>query len=202
MAYGIAIVPGSIIEAEHGNLYNTTYYIDKTGAVRGRYRKVNLWLSERSYLTPGQDFPVFESDYGKVGLLICWDLIFPEAFRALVRQGVELVICPSYWCFEDAGVGLKYDAHAEVKLVDALCVARAFENGVALVFANAAALPVKTADGLIGRSQIAVPFQGTLQKLEHNQEALFVQTVNTSVLKDAELAYCIRSDLSSRLTGL
>jgi predicted amidohydrolase len=198
--YAIDIVPGSIIESDDDKLYNTTYYIDKTGNMRGKYRKVNLWLPERSYVTSGSDIPVFETHYGKVGLIICWDLMFPETFRTMVRQGVELVICPSYWCYEDAGIGMRHDANAEVKLVNALCVARAFENEVILVYANAAGR--ETFDGveetLIGRSQITVPFKGAVNLLDHNREEMFLQTVDMAILHDAERAYEIRSDLTLR----
>src|SRR5438552_13926033 len=56
--YHIDIVPGSIIEGDSIGLFNTTYYIDRTGEIRGRYRKVNLWLPERSYITPGSNVSV------------------------------------------------------------------------------------------------------------------------------------------------
>jgi predicted amidohydrolase len=197
--YTIDIVAGSIIEGDQdGLLYNTTYYIDKAGAVRGKYRKVNLWLSERSYLTPGNEVVVFDTDYGKAGLIICWDLIFPEIFREMMRRGVELVICPSYWCVEDAGVGLTHDPNSEVKLVDALCVARAFENEVVLVYANAADSGNVQHETLIGRSQIAVPFRGALQLLDHAREEMFLQKVETALLNDAETAYEIRKDVLER----
>ncbi len=199
--YAIDIVPGSIIEGDADGLYNTTYYIDRRGTIRGRYRKVNLWHPERAYLTPGCEFPVFSTDYGRVGLLICWDLIFPEAFRELVQQDVEIVFCPSYWCFEDAGIGLRYDDYSEVKLVNALCTARAFENEIVLVYANAAGegmvLPQGT-ERLIGHSQITVPFKGMLQVLDHIEEGMFVQAVNTKILRDAARVYTIRQDLCSR----
>src|SRR5579884_2930098 len=200
--YSIDIVPGSIIEGDRdGLLYNTAYYIDKTGTVKGRYRKTNLWLPERTYLTAGDEVRVFDTEYGKVGLIICWDLIFPEVFRMMVRQGVDIVICPSYWCYEDAGVGLRYDANSEVKLVNALCVARAFENEVVLVYANAAdSLSVQQdrQERLIGQSQITVPFKGALQLLNHAREEMFLQKVETGILKDAEDAYEIRKDLLER----
>ena len=51
LQYSIDIVPGSIIEGDSTGLYNTTYYIDRTGEIQGRYQKVNLWLPERSYIT-------------------------------------------------------------------------------------------------------------------------------------------------------
>src|SRR5713101_2941623 len=159
--YHIDIVPGSIIEGDLAGLYNTTYYIDRSGEIQARYQKVNLWLPERSYITAGTGTPVFNTRYGKIGLIICWDLMFPEVFRAMVRQDVDIVICPSYWCFEDAGEGVKHDANAEIKLVNALCVTRAFENEVVLVYANAANYE-GVEEHLIGRSQITVPFKGAL----------------------------------------
>jgi predicted amidohydrolase len=197
--YALDVVSGSIIEG-HGDddrLYNTTYYIDRRGEIKGRYCKVNLWHPERGYITPGKEFAVFDTDYGKVGLIICWDLVFPEAFRAMLQGGVELVFCPSYWCFEDAGVGLKHDLNSEVKLVDALCTARAFENEVVVIYANAAGdeTSLSGSERSIGRSQIAVPFKGTVRMLDHTREEMFVQTVDTDVLKDAEVAYTIRRDL-------
>ncbi len=202
-AYSIDIVPGSIIEGERSGtgLYNTTCYIDKTGEVKGSYRKVNLWHPERDYLARGNEFPVFDTQYGRVGLIICWDLMFPEAFRAMLRRGVEIVICPSYWCFEDAGVGLAHDVNAEVKLVNALCIARAFENEIILVYANAAggATVRQGEEQLIGRSQITVPFKGALHILQHTHEEMFLQTVDTTLLKDAELAYRIRKDMQAGL---
>jgi predicted amidohydrolase len=197
--YAIDIVPGSIIEGNQAEnrLYNTTYYIDRQGEIRGRYCKVNLWHPERGYITPGNEHPVFDTDYGKVGLIICWDLIFPEVFRAMLQRGVELVFCPSYWCFEDAGIGLKHDLNSEVQLVNALCTARAFENEIAVIYANAAddeGSPERH-ERLIGRSQIAVPFKGPIHRLDHTHEELFIQTFDTAILKDAESAYTIRRDL-------
>src|SRR5436309_14706795 len=59
--YSIDIVPGTIIEGDKVGLYNTTYYIDKHGDILSQFRKVNLWLPERSYITPGKAIPVCET---------------------------------------------------------------------------------------------------------------------------------------------
>lgn len=201
--YALDVVPGSIIEGDEMGLYNTAYYIDSTGAILGRYRKVNLWLSERSYIDPGHQAVVCSTRFGKIGLAICWDLAFPELFRAMLAEGAELVLCPSYWCYEDAGVGMQYDRNSDVTFVDALCVARAFEQNIILVYANAAGT-LDLGDGensgtLLGHSQITVPFKGALYRCEHNREEMFVQTVETAILAEAETAYEIRSDLRKGL---
>jgi predicted amidohydrolase len=69
-------------------LHNTTYYIDSSGKIKSRYRKVNLWRSERKYFVPGHKVSVFNTKFGKIGLIICWDLIFPEVFRKMVKRGL------------------------------------------------------------------------------------------------------------------
>jgi predicted amidohydrolase len=203
LQYHIDIVPGSIFEGDSTGLFNTTYYIDRSGEILGRYRKVNLWLPERSYITPGSTVSVFDTRFGRVGLIICWDLMFPEVFRAMVKERVEIVICPSYWCYEDAGKGLLHDPDSEVKLVNALCITRAFENGVVLVYANAAGRSTsgENTDTLVGQSQVTVPFKGALKSLSHNREAMFSQEVDTAILADAEEAYEIRKDLQKGIFG-
>ncbi|HEV2583022.1 MAG TPA: carbon-nitrogen hydrolase family protein [Ktedonobacteraceae bacterium] len=197
--YSIDIVPGSIIEGDETGLYNTTYYIDHTGDILGKYRKVHLWLPERGYITPGEEVCVVETRFGKVGLIICWDLMFPETFRAMIEEDVEIVICPSYWCLEDAGDGQRLNRFAEVTLVNALCIARAFEQEIVLIYANAAGKTVIDDNicTLVGQSQITVPFQGPLDIAMHNDEVMFIQEVDTSVLAIAEQAYEIRNDLRS-----
>ncbi|HEY6542764.1 MAG TPA: carbon-nitrogen hydrolase family protein [Ktedonobacteraceae bacterium] len=201
--YGIDIVPGSIIEGDENGLYNTAYYIDRHGDILGQYRKVNLWLPERSYITPGTSTSIFETHFGKVGLIICWDLMFPEIFRAMVSEGVEMVICPSYWCLEDAGKGQKLNQYSEVMLVNALCLARAFENELVLIYANAAGKQIfeQSTSTLIGQSQITVPFKGPLDIAMDNIETMLVEEVDLDVLAVAEEAYEIRSDLRKGVIG-
>ncbi len=203
LKHHIDIVPGSIIECDLTGLFNTTYYIDRNGEILGKYRKVNLWLPERSSISPGSNISVFDTRFGKVGLIICWDLMFPEVFRAMVKQKVEIVICPSYWCYEDAGKGLLHDPDSEVKLVNALCTARAFENEVVLVYVNAAGSGFfdEHLETLIGHSQITVPFKGILKSLNHNREEMFSQEIDTTILADAEESYEIRSDLLKGILG-
>ena len=195
--HAIDLVPGSVIEREGDRLYNTTYYIDRHGVVLARYRTVNLWVGEKPWCTPGDGAVVCETRWGKVGLAICWDLAFPELFRAMLAQGAEIVICPSCWCYEDAGTGVRHNPDAEVAFVDSLCVARAFENEIALVFCNAAGAfeGSKGTCHSIGRSQVALPFVGPAAMLPHGREEMLVCQVDTAVLAEAEAAYEIRKDL-------
>jgi predicted amidohydrolase len=192
----------SLVRKAGDRFLNTCYYIDRRGKILCAYDKVNLWLTERSYIDFGKKAKVFKTRFGTFGLSVCWDLFFPELYRAMARKGVQVVFCPAFWQYLDAGPGRKYDPAAEVNGVNAVCTARAFENEVIFVFCNAAGPHVNIGgarDALIGRSQICVPFKGVLKRLDHNREALFVQEVDTEILKVAERAYEIRSDLKDRL---
>ncbi|MGI6216599.1 MAG: carbon-nitrogen hydrolase family protein [Coriobacteriales bacterium] len=63
----------------------------------GKYRKVHLPMDERFINVPGDRFSVFNTDLGKIGLLVCYDHCFPEASRALAVQGADIIVCPTRW---------------------------------------------------------------------------------------------------------
>ena len=76
-------------------VYNTAVLVNRTGALAGAYRKTHLPREEwEKGITPGSSYPVFDTDFGKVGVMICWDLQFPEPARALAAQGAELILLP------------------------------------------------------------------------------------------------------------
>jgi predicted amidohydrolase len=61
----------------------------------GIYRKTHLPREEwESGITPGDEYPVFDTDFGKVGLIICWDVQFPEPARAMALKGAEILLLP------------------------------------------------------------------------------------------------------------
>jgi predicted amidohydrolase len=200
--YKIDIVAGSIIERNRIGNFNVCYYIDSTGKIKGKYRKINLWLTERKRVVPGTEIAVFNTKFGKVGLAICWDLIFPEIFRKMVKKGANIIFCPSLWY---KGKGFKSyeknNPNAEKDHVNALCKARAIENNIILVYANAVGnlkISGGNLDEAIGQSQITTPIKGILYKLDE-EEKMFIQEVDTNILKDAERAYKIRYDIKNRV---
>jgi predicted amidohydrolase len=196
--YSVDLVAGSVIEKSwFGKKYNTCYYIDSSGKVLGKYRKVHLWHPEKRTISPGNKTEVIKTRFGNIGLIICWDLIFPEIFREMTKKNVEIVFCPSHWCYKDSGKGLEYDKNAEIKNVDATCVERVFEEEIILVYCNSAGKIklTKGYDSSIGHSQISVPFKGVIKKLNHNHESFFIKQVDTSILKQAEKSYKIKEDL-------
>jgi len=199
----IDIAAGSLVEKDKQKLYNTSYYIDFGGKVLAKYRKINLWHTEKPSVSAGNKLAVFDTRFGKIGLVICWDLFFEKMFEGMARRGAEIVICPSYWRYEDAGMGLRYDKNSEIRLIDAVGVSRAFENEIIFVYCSAAGRTKvgNSMDTLTGHSQITVPFRGCVKKIEHNREAMFVREVDTDILKDAEKVYRVREGLKKKRTA-
>ena len=76
-------------------VFNTAVLIDREGKLAGAYRKTHLPREEwEAGLTPGNEYPVFDTDFGKVGLIVCWDVQFPEPARAMALKGAELLLLP------------------------------------------------------------------------------------------------------------
>ena len=90
-----AYVVFGMLERGDRVLYNTAVLIDRSGAVVGKYRKVQLPLAEVSAgVTPGDNVPVFQTDFGRVAMLICQDTAFPEPAREAALQGAEMLLVP------------------------------------------------------------------------------------------------------------
>ncbi len=76
-------------------VYNAAVLMGRDGAIIGKYHKVQLPDVERWSVTPGDSFPVFETDFGVVGMMICYDINFPEVARCLTLNGAELLFHPT-----------------------------------------------------------------------------------------------------------
>jgi len=109
--HGVNIVFG-ILEKENNFLYNTAVFLDRNGNIKGKYRKVQLPLAEASGgVTPGDTVPVFDTDIGRVALLICQDTAFPEPAREAALQGAEMLLVP-IWGGKTAAVRARALAHS------------------------------------------------------------------------------------------
>ncbi|WP_020657895.1 nitrilase family protein [Amycolatopsis benzoatilytica] len=100
---------GGIAEVDGVRLFDTSVLIGPDGLI-GHYRKTHLWNHEKLIFTPGdRGFPVFDTRIGRIGLLICWDIWFPEVARLLAVQGADVVCSTNNWVwtppplFDDAG---------------------------------------------------------------------------------------------------
>ena len=88
------IVAG-IIELDGDVVYNTAILLDRNGELAGKYRKVSLPREEiDGGISPGDNLPVFDTDFGRIGIMVCWDVSFPEVARALAMKGAEVIFMP------------------------------------------------------------------------------------------------------------
>jgi predicted amidohydrolase len=122
---GFTII-GSLVEKAAKGVYNTAYLLDRDGSVKDVYRKVHLFspTDEHRYFKPGRKAVVSKTSLGPIGLMICYDLRFPELCRSLVLRGAKVVVVMAEWPAER-------QAHWET-----LLKARAIENQVFVLGAN------------------------------------------------------------------
>lgn len=132
------ILTGSIIEKvteqDSEKFYNTSWLLDRDGKVSAKYRKMHLFDSfggtENQYNTPGDEYVVADTDFGKVGMSVCFDIKFPKHYIELVKRGAEVIVEPAAWC---APNNILENAKEEWILMNR---ARALDNMVYFVSSN------------------------------------------------------------------
>lgn len=96
--HGLHLVPGLIERVDH-LIYNVAVLIGPDGEIVGKYRKVCLPRGEiEGGLTPGHEYPVFDTRIGRIGLMVCYDGFFPEVARELSNRGAEVIAFPVMGC--------------------------------------------------------------------------------------------------------
>jgi predicted amidohydrolase len=95
---GIVIVSGFAEQTAEGELYNAAVIVDRSGTLAS-YRKAHLWNTEKScgFMDGSAPPPVVDTEYGRLGLMICYDLEFPEWVRRVAMDGAELLCAPVNW---------------------------------------------------------------------------------------------------------
>ena len=102
-ANNVYILSGSIPERESDKLYNTSYLFDKTGQIIAKHRKMHLFdidvkgkitFKESDVLTAGDEFTIADTEFGKIGIGICYDIRFVELARIMVEKGALVLVYP------------------------------------------------------------------------------------------------------------
>lgn len=93
------IISGSLPELKDGKVFNTAYLMDSGGKIAGLYRKVHLFFAggEGRGFAPGESTAVFDTEIGPIGMMICYDLRFPELARTLAVKGAKIITIPAQW---------------------------------------------------------------------------------------------------------
>ena len=106
---GMWVLGGSVIESDGEGVYATSVLLDREGELVARYRKIHLFdvdlpgqspFRESSTFTPGDQLVTHDTDAGRVGLSICYDLRFPELYRGLMVMGAEVLFVPAQFQHE------------------------------------------------------------------------------------------------------
>jgi 5-aminopentanamidase len=171
-------------EQVNGLLYNAAVMIHPNGTVNV-YKKWFLPTSgpfeEKIFFDQGEELPVFQTEFGKIGLLICYDVNFPELSKALSLQGADLLICIS----ASPSVTRKY--------FETLLPARALENTVFVVYVNLAG----SQEDLIywGGSQAYDPLGNLLIKAPYIKESIVTCDINLKTLESARARRPVLRDI-------
>ena len=88
------IVAGLLLTLD-GSAYNCAVLFNRNGDVVGIHKKVHLPAGEEKHVSAGDSFEVFPTEFGNVGMLVCWDMQYPEAARELALGGADLICCPT-----------------------------------------------------------------------------------------------------------
>lgn len=125
--HSVYIIGGSIAERRNGEIYNTSMAVNSGGEVVQKYRKVHLFplgLAEQDYFSSGDEWNIIETPWGKIGMILCYDLRFAEFIRNLVLRGAQAIVVPAQW------------PQVREHHWDVLLQARAIENAVHIIAAN------------------------------------------------------------------
>jgi predicted amidohydrolase len=121
---GNCYVVTCFFEKLDGKVFNTALLLDPRGKVTGKYHKIQLPPVERLMTTPGDDLPVFDTEIGRIGMLVCYDMMTPEVARCLALKGADILCWPSLgygWWDESGDFTVQSRAHDnQVYLLGAL----------------------------------------------------------------------------------
>ena len=139
--YGCLILFPNVEEVE-GKLYPTSFLLGTDGQVMMKYRKVHLFADEREWATAGNEYPVIETPFGRVGVMMGYDGMFPEASRCLGLNGADVILWPA-----------RLQSDKERKY---LAVPRAADNRCVVLLANRVDAPFPGGSAAIPPAQFPV----------------------------------------------
>lgn len=149
--FNVNIIAGSVIVEVEGKFFNRCIVSNRNGEVIGVYDKAHLFsfADEGKVFTAGKNFSVVELDGVKCGIIICYDLRFPEFIRKIALNDIEILFCPAAW-------SLRRLTPRQI-----LTKARAIENQIFVVFANSS-----------GKSEIINPLGETVAETDTGEQIL------------------------------
>jgi predicted amidohydrolase len=176
---GIYVVAGSMPELEGNHVYNTSYVFDRKGEKIAKHRKMHLfdidveggqYFKESDVLTPGKDVTVFDTEFCRIGLGICYDIRFPELSRLMVLEGAEVIIFPAAFNMTTG------PAHWELNFRG-----RALDNQVYTI-GVAPARDLKASYHSYGNSIVVSPWGNVINRMDE-KEGYIIEEIDLDYLK-------------------
>lgn len=170
--YGVAVVGGAFYEKVEGQVRLSSPVIGQDGSLIGRQFKVHLFYSEKKHAKPGSSYNVFDLGDYEIGILVCYDVDFPEPSRIYALNGAELILCPSRIVKPGVTPWHEY------------VTVRCLENRMPIVAPNVYAPPRFTGHSMIislredPRTKISHPVVATTSRKE---EAIIMQKIDLSL---------------------
>jgi N-carbamoylputrescine amidase len=180
---GVVVIASLFEKRAQGLYHNTTAVLDADGTYLGKYRKMHIpddpAYFEKFYFTPGDlGYKIFETKYGKIGVLICWDQWYPEAARLTALMGAEILFYPTAigWATsqDEATNTEQYNAWQTIQRSHAVA------NGLHVVSVNRVGFEQNGAMKFWGGSFVANPFGSLIVKATHDQEEVIVTELDLS----------------------
>jgi predicted amidohydrolase len=162
-------------EKTRATVYNAAVLVGPNGFI-GKYRKMYLpthsVFEEKRYFRPGYRAEAFKTELGKIGLIVCYDLFFPEVSRLIRLKGAQLIVC------------ISASPAARRKFFETLTFARAMENTAFLAYVNLVGIE----DGLHfwGGSRLISPSGEVLVKAKYDEEDLVFGKINYADIRSVE----------------
>ena len=188
--FGVNIVAGSVSDARGGKVYNTSYVFDRNGECIASYDKTHLFtpMGEHEYYRAGDHFCTFTLDGVRCGVLICYDIRFPEAARTMSAEvPLDVLFLVSQW------------PSVRTMQLEALTRARAIENQMFLALCNSCGTAGETVYG--GSSVIYDPLGGVLSKAGCGEEIICADC-DMSVLRGIRDSINVFADRRRELYGI
>lgn len=163
-------------------LYNSAVLVGPEEGYIGTYRKMHMWSTEKLYCEESHTgFPVFDTKLGRIGIMICYDLWFPETIRLLTLQGADLICSPSGWVLDENTI----PGGSTTPMANTLCITNSHCNGVYI----AASVRVGEERGTkwVGNSIITSPQGAVLAKASNDKEEIIYADVD---LRSAKASRC------------
>ena len=180
---GVVVIASLFEKRTSGIYHNTTAVIDADGSYLGKYRKMHIpddpAFYEKFYFTPGDlGYKNFDTKYGRIGILICWDQWYPEASRITALMGAEILFYPTAigWATsqDEATNDEQYNAWQTIQRSHAVA------NGVHVVSVNRVGFEQNGLMKFWGGSFVANPFGRLLYKASHDKEETEIVEIDTA----------------------